>query len=80
MVQPFDSVAFALDPGEISDIVQTRYGYHIIKVEDVKRGKVPDFDSIKESLMSDMRQQKLIFLVRNHLEEIYGLAKIEKNY
>jgi peptidyl-prolyl cis-trans isomerase D len=41
MVPTFDEAQFALQPGEISDIVDSRFGYHIIKVEGVREGDVP---------------------------------------
>ena len=38
MVPAFDKVAFSLKPGQVSDVVQTQFGYHIIKVIDHKAG------------------------------------------
>lgn len=80
MVQPFDSAAFALGVGEISDIVETRYGYHIIKVEARKDGRVLDYDEIKDDLLAQLKQQKLAMAVQNHLNEMMSLAIIERNY
>lgn len=48
MVPEFENAAFSLKPGEISDIVETPYGYHIIKLEDKKAAETPAFDSVKD--------------------------------
>lgn len=54
MVQPFDSVAFLLKVGEISDLVRTPFGWHIIKVTDIK--PYAPFENQKESLKSEFKK------------------------
>ena len=50
MVPEFSAVAFALEPGKISDPVKSQFGWHIIKVEEKRNHKAPDFDQIRDQI------------------------------
>src|SRR5262249_25594654 len=47
MVPEFSAVAFSLDPGKVSDPVKSQFGWHIIKVEEKRNRKPPEFDQVK---------------------------------
>jgi peptidyl-prolyl cis-trans isomerase C len=49
--EPFARAAFALKVGEISDVVQTEYGMHLIKVTDRKPGQPSDYAKIKDEVL-----------------------------
>jgi peptidyl-prolyl cis-trans isomerase C len=58
MLKPFEDAAFALEVGQISEPVQTQFGWHIIKVEEKRDQPLPTFDQVKEAIIAQLVQQK----------------------
>jgi parvulin-like peptidyl-prolyl isomerase len=69
MVPDFEDVAFYTDPGKISDIVETRYGYHIIQVEDHIEARERSFEEVKEFIREKLHKQLALFKLEKFIEQ-----------
>jgi len=58
MVKEFEDAAFSLEPSEISEVVHTQFGYHIIKCEEKKEEYSPTFEEAKEKINNTLKSQK----------------------
>jgi len=58
-VPEFDSMAFSLKPGEVSGLVKTVYGIHILKVEDKETAHLQSFEEVQNSIRADMEKDRI---------------------
>jgi peptidyl-prolyl cis-trans isomerase C len=77
MVKPFEDAAFAMQPGEVSEIVKTRFGYHLIEVTDKKPETTVAYDEIKDRLGQYLKQQKLQKEMALYVETLKSKARVE---
>jgi peptidyl-prolyl cis-trans isomerase D len=59
MIQPFSDTAFALKPGEISEPVRTRFGWHVIKVTNRFDAQVETLDQVAEEIETRLKQEEM---------------------
>ncbi|MGV1098844.1 peptidylprolyl isomerase [Thiovibrio sp. JS02] len=77
MVKPFEKAAFSMMPGDVSDIVETEFGYHLIKLEEKRQAKTVSFDEAKAKITSYLAQEKLNENIEAYLAEAKGKAEIK---
>ena len=58
MVKPFEDAAFSMNKGDISSVVESDFGYHIIKLTDIKAPKQRSFEEMKAELEADLKKQQ----------------------
>jgi peptidyl-prolyl cis-trans isomerase D len=71
MVPAFDKAVFSLQPGEISDVVETQFGYHIIKLEEIRPASTRTFEQVKDNLAVTLKKQKAKTLTFQRVTKAY---------
>lgn len=78
MVPPFEQAAFAMKPGETSELVASQYGYHIIKVVDKQQAGMVSLAEVKDKIRDYLKLNGIQKLVTEYVNELRSKAKMEK--
>jgi peptidyl-prolyl cis-trans isomerase C len=72
-VGPFEQAAFSLEVGATSGIVKTQFGFHILRVEDRREGRVKPFEQVRKDVLKAMREERLEGF-KNELKETWEVT------
>jgi peptidyl-prolyl cis-trans isomerase C len=77
MVPEFDAAAFSLKTNEVSDVITTQFGYHVLMVTGHKPAQTIPFDQVKDDLAKFLKQRKGNDITRDQVASLRKAAKVE---
>ncbi|MGV3518487.1 peptidylprolyl isomerase [Luteitalea sp.] len=77
MVKPFEDAAFALKAGEVSPIVESEFGYHIIKSSERRDARTVPLAEVSDRIAQALRQQKQQQLAQEYVQSLKTKGKVE---
>jgi peptidyl-prolyl cis-trans isomerase D len=80
MVEPFEQAAFALEPGEISPVIRTTFGFHIIKMEERQEAKEKGLDEVRDEILRELKFDQAMRMVRKKSMRLYAGIRKGKDF
>ena len=77
MVKEFDEAAFSMKIGELSDIVKTQFGYHVIYKNDAQPETIPSFSDVRDRVKDILRHQRRVEALAAHVADLRAKAVVE---
>lgn len=77
MIKEFETAAFALNAGEVSNLVKTQLGFHIIRLDEKKPSLKIPFDEVKLDILNQLKQERSNSVFEKYVNELKAKAKIK---
>jgi peptidyl-prolyl cis-trans isomerase D len=74
MVPEFDKTVFSMQPGDVSEPVRTQFGFHIIKLAEVRGSEIPALEEVREELMTELKERDLSDLYYEQFELLSNVS------
>jgi parvulin-like peptidyl-prolyl isomerase len=78
LVEEFEDVVFNLNPGQVSDVFRTRFGFHIAKLYDRKPPVIPPLKDVKDQIVEQVTEQKREQALGEYLDTLRSQATVEE--